>query len=348
MQMLQTRLQDLSHQEASLDVHSEQSLSLDSDGTQRVDVRRNTAKPNSVALSLPDTPASNTWVTQPPLLLRLIERAFAALRDTNCISLDRDLIGLTLHGDHELALLSPDSMSAKDGALNCERKTFFQSAAPWLRSRCSSSYPLTSTTEIGKIKHPLRPPEPAGLVYERFDPTLGMTVSFRAIDRERDLGTFHNWMNDGRVAFFWELAQSESALAEYLDNLKHDPHAFGLIGCFDGDPFGYFEIYWAKEDRLGSYYDADDFDRGWHGLVGNRRHLGHAKTLAWLRAVTHYLFIDDIRTRKVVGEPKASHTKLLRYADAVAYYKVKEFDFPHKRSALMHCDRETFFETVQL
>ena len=29
-----------------------------------------------------------------------------------------------------------------------------------------------------------------------------------------------------------------------------------------------------------------------------------------------------------------------------AYEKVKEFDFPHKRAALMHCWRDPFFERV--
>lgn len=348
MQMLQDQAHELHQLEPPFPSTPAESFAIDKAGLQRVEVRRDSAKPEDVTLALPESGASSTWATQPPQLLKLIERAFAVIADADSIALERDLVGLTLHGNEELALLSPQGGSKSDSLVTCARKGFFQSAAPWLQSLGSSAYPLTSVTEMGKIRHPMRPPEPEGLVYERFDPTLGMTVSFRAIDRTRDLETFHAWMNDGRVAFFWELAQSERELAEYLDKLNQDPHAFGLIGCFDGDPFGYFEIYWAKEDRLGSYYDADDFDRGWHGLVGNRRHLGHAKTLAWLRAVTHYLFIDDIRTRKVVGEPKASHTKLLRYADAVAYYKVKEFDFPHKRSALMRCDRESFFESVRL
>ena len=56
--------------------------------------------------------------------------------------------------------------------------------------------------------------------------------------------------------------------------------------------------------------------------------------------------LDDPRTEKVVGEPRVDNAKLLRYADALAYDKVKEFDFPHKRSALMHCWRDPFFDRV--
>lgn len=339
MQLIQSELQD-----AAQILHASDQASADADPEGMLIVRtfRDADQPGRVTLSLPDEVLSGATAFPAPHLLRMIERTFIDLPETDVVDLAPGLLERTLHSDHDLALISAGN------SFTCARKNFFQSAAPWLQGRPASCMPLTSVTEMGKIRHPQRPPEPSGLVYERYDPVIDMTISFRTINRDVDLETFTSWMNDGRVAFFWELAQSEAELAAYLENLHKDPHAFGLIGSFDGDPFGYFETYWAKEDRLGSYYDADDYDRGWHGLVGNRRHLGHAKTLAWLRALTHYLFIDDLRSRKVVGEPRASHTKLLRYADAVAYYKVKEFDFPHKRSALMHCDRETFFETVRL
>ncbi len=348
MQLSQSELPELPQAHAVLpgaDSQNQESAAADPMGTMIVRSFRDADRPGLVTLSLPEGVESGATPFPAPHLLRMVERSFIDLPEADAVELAPGLLERTLHSDHDLALVPP---AAPDAALTFLRKTFFQNSAPWLRSRPASCTPLTSVTEMGKIRHPQRPPEPKGLVYERYDPVIDMTISFRTIDPARDLETFYSWMNDGRVAFFWELAQSEAELAAYLETLQKDPHAFGLIGCFDDDPFGYFEVYWSKEDRLGSYYDADDYDRGWHGLVGNRRHLGHAKTLAWLRALTHCLFIDDLRTRKVVGEPRASHTKLLRYADAVAYYKVKEFDFPHKRSALMHCDRETFFETVRL
>jgi RimJ/RimL family protein N-acetyltransferase len=216
----------------------------------------------------------------------------------------------------------------------------------WHQAPRPLPYPLRRCRTADGWVHPERPPLARGVVYDRFDPALGMRVSFRRVDADRDLPLFHAWMNELRVAYFWELAHSEDSLRAYLRRLEADPHAWPLIGCFDGDPAGYFEIYWAKEDRLGPYYDAHDYDRGWHGLIGARHHLGLAKTAAWLRGLTHFLFLDDPRTEKVVGEPRVDNAKLLRYADALAYDKVKEFDFPHKRAALMHCWRDPFFERV--
>ena len=226
----------------------------------------------------------------------------------------------------------------------CPRAGFFQLPDLWLKSPPASAFPELPSDG----RRPLRPPQPSGLVYARRDPGIDMVVSFEVIDIGRDLDLFHAWMNDGRVAFFWELARSRDDLRAYLERLAADPHAFGLIGSFDGEQAGYFEVYWGMEDRLGAHYDAHPFDRGWHGLIGNGRFLGRARTAAWLRALTHLLFLDDVRTPKVVGEPNAAHRKLLRYADELAYRKVKEFDFPHKRAALMHCDRAAFFARVRL
>ena len=113
-------------------------------------------------------------------------------------------------------------------------------------------------------RHPLRPAQPRGLVYARFIPWLGQTISFRAVRLEDDLERFHRWMNDPRVEQIWSEAGDIATHRAYLERLLADPHMLPLIGCFDGQPFGYFELYWAKENRLGPYYDAHDYDRGWH------------------------------------------------------------------------------------
>ncbi|MDO9712510.1 GNAT family N-acetyltransferase [Paracraurococcus lichenis] len=235
---------------------------------------------------------------------------------------------------------------ASSGAPLIRRRQLLQLPLLWHQDPRAMPHPrLPCQLADGRI-YPERPPLAQNTVYDRFDPLLGMRVSFRRVAADRDLPLFYAWMNELRVAYFWELAQSEVELHAYLRRLEEDPHAWPLIGCFDGDPAGYFEIYWAKEDRLGPYYEAHDYDRGWHGLIGARHHLGLAKTAAWLRGLTHFLFLDDPRTEKVVGEPRVDNAKLLRYANALAYDKVKEFDFPHKRAALMHCWRDPFFDRV--
>lgn len=250
-----------------------------------------------------------------------------------------------------LALAVQTVMDEETGAsaVRVAREHFYQLPLLWHRPEGLRAFPeIRSAIGPQDRLPPLRPPQPTGTFYRRWIPELGTTLSIRAIDRRRDLKLFHGWMNQPRVAFFWELAQSEGELDRYLAEQEADPHIFGVIGSLGDEPSGYFEFYWAKEDRLGPFYDAEDYDRGWHGLIGNSRHLGRARTGTWFRSVTHSLFLDEPRTRRVVGEPRASHQKMLSYCAQTAYDKVKEFDFPHKRAALVCCQRERFFREVVL
>lgn len=281
-----------------------------------------------------------------PVVAALVEAAFQRCPDAQRLRV------AGLGGAPALLALAAETRAAagsdRPDAI-VERSLFLQLPLLWLAPGTRAAYPLIRSA-IGPQDRlpPLRPPQPNGPMYRRWLPHLGTTLSFRAIDRRRDLALFHGWMNQPRVAFYWELAQSAAELDRYLADQEADPHLFGVIGSFDDVPVGYFEFYWAKEDRLGPYYDAEDFDRGWHGLIGNADHLGRPKTLAWFRAVTHYLFLDEPRTRRIMGEPRASHRKMLSYCADAAYDTLKEFDFPHKRAALVCCERERFFREVPL
>jgi RimJ/RimL family protein N-acetyltransferase len=122
------------------------------------------------------------------------------------------------------------------------RTVFWQQ--PLWQTQPRPPYALHYTFSEGR-RHPARPPKPRGEVYRRFIPWLGRTLSLRTVEPEADLPTIHRWMNDPVVAHFWEESGEFAHHRAYLQRLAADPHAVGLIGCFDGQPFGYFEAYWA-------------------------------------------------------------------------------------------------------
>ncbi|MGC4060237.1 MAG: GNAT family N-acetyltransferase [Aquabacterium sp.] len=228
-----------------------------------------------------------------------------------------------------------------DGQTIVSREAFWQSARSWLPKQTAPYIQQFALTE-GR-RHPLRPPKPHGTVYKRHLPWLGQVLSLRVIDAKTDLPVFHRWMNDPVVAKFW---QEEGDLAKhqaYIKKIAADPHALGLIGCFDDEPFGYFEAYWAKEDRIAPFYDAHDFDRGWHVLIGEERFRGKPWLTAWMPSISHYLFLDDCRTQRIVIEPRADNDKMIRSLGRCGYALLKEFDFPHKRAMLGMLLRERFF-----
>ncbi|MDD0974693.1 GNAT family N-acetyltransferase [Pseudomonas fontis] len=233
------------------------------------------------------------------------------------------------------------------GRYRCERSLFWQLPQPWLGDALAAVYPQQMQITAGK-RHPLRAPKARGEVYRRFDARVGAWISLRTLEIDHDLERFNRWQNNPRVLNFWQEGGSLEQHRDYLSKLEVDPHALTLIGCFDDEPFAYFEAYWAKEDRIAPFYPVDDYDRGVHMLVGEETHRGPHKVASWLSALVHYLFLDDPRTQRVVAEPRADNAKMIGYMQDQCFYCEKEFDFPHKRAALMMLGREQFFERCKL
>ncbi|RLM28152.1 hydroxylysine acetyltransferase [Brenneria alni] len=227
------------------------------------------------------------------------------------------------------------------------RETFWQLPL-WLRGSPSQPTTTLQYDDARALCHPSRPSRPEGEVYRRYDPRIRRTLSFRLPDPDRDTPQFTRWMNDDRVAFFWEQRGPETLQYDYLTGKLEDPHLYPLIGCFDDRPFGYFEVYWAAEDRIGRHYRWQPFDRGLHMLVGEQDRRGAHFVRSWLRGLTHYLYLDAPQTQRVVAEPRADNQRLFRHLPEAGYVAVKEFDFPHKRSRLILNQRHAFFNEVGL
>ena len=155
-------------------------------------------------------------------------------------------------------------------------------------------------------------------------------------------------MNDPEVAYFWELSYGPTRLDAYLRERLDDPHMMPMIGYFDDDPFAYFEAYWSKEDRLGPHYDAHDHDRGFHMAVGDKRYRFSGFGRYWFLSMSHFLFLDDPRTMRQVGEPRVDQERVRGWAKTTPWEIVKEIQFPHKRAILMMLPRERFFEGFSL
>lgn len=266
------------------------------------------------------------------MTLAIFEALFAQNNSTQSLWLQKPSAGLT------------NLLGKADRPLEITRQEFFQLRPLWVHNGNDPITPET-WTKTKEVTHPLRPRvKPGQTLYQRTLPHLGKTLRLRVADSEKDLDVFHEWHNQPRVFDFWELNKPKEELREYLKKGLEDPHQFPVILDFDETPVGYFEMYWTKEDRLGPYYDSEAFDRGLHFLIGNEKFLGFANTDAILKSVTHYLFLEDPRTRRIMAEPRSDNVKVLRYVETfTAWKKLKEFDFPHKRAALLECRREAFF-----
>lgn len=200
-----------------------------------------------------------------------------------------------------------------------------------------------ATAETG-IEHPIRPEKETGIVFQRYFYPINQTLTLRMLDIERDISMFHRWHNRKDIAPVWELEGSLQEHHEYLSKMAADPHQFAVIGEYNGMPFGYIEIYWAAEDRIGPFYEPSDYDQGVHVLVGNPNYQGMTFGYPWGSSMLHYCYLKCAKTQHVVGEPKASNERAVQASALVGLIKQYEFDFPHKRAALTKSIREDFFK----
>lgn len=194
----------------------------------------------------------------------------------------------------------------------------------------------------GRVSYPLRAPKPVGTVYARYIPWLGGVLSLDVATLD-DLPEVHRWMNSPRVNEFWNEAGDEDKHRRYLEGMLADAHITPLIGRFNGRAFSYFEVYWAKEDVVGTFCDAGDYDRGCHVIVGDDTCRGRDWFTAWLPSLLHYMFLDDPRTERVVQEPSSNHHRQLRNLQKSGFSHVKSVDLPTKHAAIMTIGRQRFF-----
>lgn len=184
-------------------------------------------------------------------------------------------------------------------------------------------------TFTNDVRHPLRPkPSRMGEVfYTRFVPSVDRYLSFRVASSSpvpvlytaptthkedehaqlcnmSDASLLEKWLSNPRVKAFW---------GEYTPNFLKDAlsshHSFPAIGLWDGVPFGYFEIYWVKEDILGRRLgnDAEDWDRGLHILIGEEWARGRVQ--AWLSSLVHWCLNADFRTMRICLEPRVDNER---------------------------------------
>ncbi|KAJ6786246.1 hypothetical protein PWT90_04918 [Aphanocladium album] len=223
--------------------------------------------------------------------------------------------------------------------------------------------PLTlQYTFTDNLRHPLRPKPPrmGETFYTRFLPSVGRYLSFRvaSVSPEpvpyfgpvgpnppdhaqlaslSDTQLLESWFAKARVSAFWG-----KFTPEFLPNVLKLKHSFPVIGLWDGVPFGYFEIYWVKEDILGKILggEAGDFDRGLHVMVGEEWARGRAAE--WMTSLVHWCFTTDMRTMNVCLEPRIDNTRILKHLDESGFGRERQISFPHKQSWYVRLRRETW------
>lgn len=192
-----------------------------------------------------------------------------------------------------------------------------------------------------------QPYEPRGLQngYRTFDSKIHKTISFRPLVLSEDLHRIHDWMNLPHVIPFWDMALPLEDIREYLEKVLEDPHQTPYIGELDGISMSYWEAYWAADDVISRYYEAQPEDQGIHLLIGPPEFLGKGYALPLLRAMTDFQFWHE-QTQKIVTEPDIRNHRVIRVFERCGFEFHRPIDLPEKRAALMFCHRDRFEKEV--
>lgn len=194
--------------------------------------------------------------------------------------------------------------------------------------------PPLSYTATNNTRHPRRPrpPRPGEVFYTRYIPSASQYLSFRAASTSPHPIPYHGptsaappphphlihhsdttllrlWLTNPRVSKFWGTFTDD-----FLPAAASSRHSFPAIGMWDGVPFGYFEIYWVKEDALGGMMGAGgaaDFDRGLHVIIGEEWARGRVPS--WLSSLVHWCFTADYRSMSVVLEPRVDNERYVSF-----------------------------------
>ncbi|WP_175720622.1 GNAT family N-acetyltransferase [Burkholderia anthina] len=223
-----------------------------------------------------------------------------------------------------------------DGGL-CMREGWAQQADLW---RVGAHLPCATLPMLtdGR-RHPRRPPAPRGDVYARDLPALGVRFTLRGWQPGEDAARVARWFDEPRVRDGWPGTQP-GADGTAPDA---DPHVTPLVGCFDGEPFAYFEAFWLKEDPLAPHVGARDYDRGLRMLVGESRWRGPHCVAGWLPSVAHYLFLDDSRTEALGCAVPAGHARVVDILARHGFARQRRLALADAQPLWMHAPRETFF-----
>ena len=287
------------------------------------------SKTREAALS-PEQLIATVWV-QLYVMMSLLpgEEAFNVVLGHQAQALDVAtlLCGAGLAIRHPLESVESN---AEGSIVLCPRAAFWQASypfrqSPWTLSQVHAgpastglAYPPTYKI-TNNIHHPQRPPKSKpsnGPLYTRHVLELGETLTFEVASSKDDafVTLFTEWHNSDRVNAGWRQRGTKEEQRRYLERVEQSEGTIGLVGKWDGQPWGYVEIYWVKESNIGPYYDSADYDRGFHALVGEERFRGPHRVRTWMGSLIHLIFVLDARTHRVLLEPRASNRKMINYA----------------------------------
>ncbi|GAA1486319.1 GNAT family N-acetyltransferase [Brachybacterium fresconis] len=175
------------------------------------------------------------------------------------------------------------------------------------------------------------------------------SLTLEPADPARDAAAVHRWLIHPRARSWNLLESTEGEIRAHLAALAEDPRQDAWLGRADGHPAFYVETYHPELLLDPTQFATRTGDLGMHLLIAPPEGEGIRGFTAAVMAETVSFCQregDGRGALRVIVEPDASHTPILRKNAAAGFRTLREIDLTAdghtKRAALSVCTREDF------
>lgn len=178
-------------------------------------------------------------------------------------------------------------------------EVFYVRYIPSVQEYLSFRVPFIPSSKFQRsLFAPFQPQYPASSVEEQFQ------------NMPSDQDVLFRWMNHQRMDDAWFDVGNSSQKEEFLRASLQSRHSFPIIGCWNGKPFGLFQIFWVKEDNLGRLLDGvNNYDRGVRVIFEDDNYSNPHRVAIWLSSLVHYCWLADVRTEAVLSDPEVNNAE---------------------------------------
>ncbi|HKX30398.1 MAG TPA: GNAT family N-acetyltransferase [Blastocatellia bacterium] len=174
--------------------------------------------------------------------------------------------------------------------------------------------------------------------FSKYIPELG-EFNLRPLRISEDLPTIHDWVNREYARYWGMVGHSREAVQSAYEKILTQAQVF--IGFYRDQPAFLLECYWALEDQVGKYYEAQPGDYGMHILVAPTNHPLSDFTWHVFTVILDFMFSDSAVDRIVV-EPDVRNEKIHVLNRRAGFEYQKVIELPNKTAYLAFCTRKQY------
>jgi lysine N-acyltransferase len=165
-------------------------------------------------------------------------------------------------------------------------------------------------------------------------PILTEPYALRLVDPDTDAEMIAEWMSMPHLVETWESAWPVARWHKYLRAQIDGNYSRPFVGCLNGQPGGYVEVYRAAKDSIATRYQADANDIGVHAAIADLTLVNKGLGPFLLPRIVVSIFELEPRCRRIMFDPDHRNTKARRVCEMAGCTFLGEHDMSNRRMAL--------------